>query len=270
VRASGSGNQANSSITMKFMNACVDEEFGWIRTGREEFLPRDDPNWKSFISNLIPKNFEGYAKILHGIEAGYENIDKPLSNSEIALLKIPPCTKLWEFVEKLRREGKGPRIRWKTLAQLMGVPFAPEICHEWYRKRMEEPGCWPRFLKGPSDGDLDSEELVGVISALEPFTGNQDCFFRFSEISFIGTDKPILFRGQLNDLPSFLADGKYQFTPEYWWPTDHSWCLCSDYDLTFTIVGGPKELVSALLKADNLETLEVTSWTRVDDLAPIP
>lgn len=41
-----------------------------------------------------------------------------------------------------------------------------------------------------------------------------------------------------DEVRTFLTEGKYRFTPEYWWPTDCSWCLCSDYDLMFTVVGG--------------------------------
>lgn len=255
---------------MNVMHPCPDDAFEWIRTGREKFLPRDKPDWKSFVSNLVPKQFEAYAKMLHQINASYKNIDNPLTEREISILKIPPCTKLRSFVERLRKEGRGPRIRWRELAQLFGMPFEAEICHEWFRASMEEPGCWPRFLGGPDDGSLNAEELSAVLSALQPFTGNQDSFFRFSEIAFIATDRPIHFCGTLDELSTFLANGEYQLTPEYWWPADHSWCVCSDYDLTFTIVAGSKELVSAVLNDATLEALQVTPQTRIDGYAPMP
>jgi hypothetical protein len=253
---------------MNVMHPCPDDAFKWIRAGREEFLPRDKPDWKSFISNLIPREFEAYAKILHQIDASYKNIDNPLTERELSLLKIPPCTKLRSFVEGLRQENRGPRIRWSELAQLFGVPFKAEICHEWFRAAMEEPGCWPRFLRGPDDAGLNAEELSALLSVLQPVAGSQDCFFRFSEISFIGTDKPIQFCGPLDELSTFLATGKYQFTPEYWWPADQSWCVCSDYDLTFTIVAGSKDLVFGVLNAATLEALQVTPQTRIDSYAP--
>jgi len=135
---------------------------------------------------------------------------------------------------------------------------------------MEEPECWPRFLGGPDDAGLNAEELSALVSVLQAVARNQDCFFRFSEIAFIGTDKPIQFCGPVDELSIFLATGKYQFTPEYWWPADHSWCVCSDYDLTFTIVAGSKELVSAVLNEATLEALQVTPQTRIDTYAPIP
>lgn len=254
------------------MHMCSnDAAFEWIRAGREKGLTRDDPNWRgNFVSCLIPKKFDAYAKILHRIDAYYENIDNPLSEREIAILGILPCKKLRSFVESLREEGRGQRIRWRALTELLGVPFAPEICHEWFRARMEDPGCWPRFLRGPGDGNLDAEEISELRSILLPFTGKQDCFFRFSEIPFVVTGKPILFCGVLAELGTFLTDGNYRFTPEYWWPADRSWCLCSDYDLMFTIVGGSKNLISEVLKNATLEALEVTPQTRIDNYAPLP
>jgi hypothetical protein len=45
---------------------------------------------------------------------------------------------------------------------------------------------------------------------------------------------------------------------------DHSWCVCSDYDLTFTIVAGSKELVSRVLNDVTLEAIQVTPQTRID------
>ena len=252
------------------MHPCTADAFEWIRAGREKVLARDKPDWKSSVSNLIPRQFEAYAKILHQIDARYENIDNPLTEREISILKIPACTKLRSFVDRLRKEGRGPRIRWRELAQVLGVPFGPEICHEWFRVNMETSECWPRFLSGPDDASLSAEELSALLSVLQPFTGNQNCFFRFSEIAFIATDRPIQFSGTLEELCAFLANGKYQSTPEYWWPADHSWCVCSDYDLTFTIVAGTNELVSGILNDPTLEALQVAPETRIDSYAPVP
>lgn len=256
---------------MTFMCLCPTGQFDWIRTGRQESVPRENPNWRGiFVSNLLPPGFEAYVKILHRIDAKYGNIDNPLSDREIVLLKIPACTELRSFVQNLRGQGQGSRVRWRSLARLLNVPFEPEICHEWFRASLKNPECWPRFLWGPADGTLTAEELAEVLSILKPFTGNQDCFFRFSEIEFIGTNIPIAFCGTLDELLGFLSDGKYQFTPEYWWPAGHSWCLCTDYDLMFTIVAGPRSLISALSDNPTLEILKVERQTRIDSRAPMP
>jgi hypothetical protein len=258
---------------LNVMQPCSDDEFEWIRIEREKPRARSNPNWKgNFVSQLISTKFEAYAKILHSIEASYKNIDDPhpLTEREIAILKIPPCTKLRSFVGNLRQEGQGARIRWRTLARLLGVPFEPEICLEWFRASLEDRACWSRFLSGPDDGNLNAEELSEVLSVLRPFSGSQDCFFRFSPWLFTKTNKPLAFRGALDHLATFLRDEAYRFTPEYWWPANRTWCLCSDYDLTFTIVAGPKELISAVLNNATLEALEVSPQTRIDNSASIP
>jgi hypothetical protein len=252
------------------MHPCSEDSFEWIRTGREQLPPRDQGDWKCLVANLIPKQFEAYAKVLHQIDANYENIDNPLTESEQLILKIPKCIKLRSFVEGLRYSGRGPRIRWRELAQLYALPFEAEICHKWFFRA--DPVCLPRFLFGPGDGSLNAQELSAFLSVLQPFANNQDFFIRFSEIPFIAgdQDEPLHFCGLFEELSTFLADEKYQFTPEYWWPADHSWCVCSDYDLTFTIVAGSKDLVSVLLNNTTLEAIQVTPQTRVDSNAPVP
>ncbi len=245
--------------------------FEWIRNSRPALLANDNPGWKgNFVSHLMPTTFESYAKILHRIDANYTDIDTPLSEKEVVLLQIPRCEKLRSLIETARREGTEPRLRWETLARAFGVPYQPEICHEWFRKSMTEPGCWPRLLFGPGEGSLSPGELAAVLSTLQIFTPPQDCYFRFSEIAFIATDKPILFCGALDTLETFLKHGEYQLTPEYWWPVDRSWCLCSDYDLDFTIIGGSKALLSDLTNNAALEVLEIKPENRIDSLVPLP
>jgi hypothetical protein len=271
-RGTQSSISACTSITIYTMQPYSHNiAFEWIRSAVQELLASNNPDWKgNFVSHLLPRRFEAYAKVLHSIEANYKNIDGPLSDPEIALLKLSPCKKLRSFIENLRVESRGPRIRWQTLAQLFGVPFESAISPEWFRARMEARDCWPRFLFGPGDGTLNHDEVSEMVAVLDAFTGGQDCFFRFAEMHFITTDTPILFRGRLRDLPTFSSTGKYHFTPEYWWPADHSWCLCSDYDLTFSIVGGSRQLIGAILNNATVEALEVTPETRIDWRAPMP
>ena len=154
------------------------------------------------------------------------------------------------------------------MADLLHVPFAPAINHEWYRSKLDDPWCWPRLLGGPSDGHLTQEECEALASLLKLFTLGQSCFFRFSDIPFYTREGPQLFVGDLDEVAEI--QNRERLTFEYWWPMDRSWCVCSDYDLQFTIVGGPTRLVSELLRDEVLECLEVTPDTRVDMFAPMP
>jgi hypothetical protein len=255
------------------MLPCADSEFEWIKDGRSKPTPRDNQKWPGcLLSVLVPPRFEAYAKILHRVTANYQHIDHPhpFTEKEIAILKIPPCPEIRSFVQTKREKSEGPRIKWKEIASYLGVPFEPQICHEWFRASMKEPACWPRFLYGPYEGNLDHEELSELVSILRPFTGQQDCFVRFAEIPLIGTDKPLLFDVALDEVVECGKENNYQFSPEYIWPSDRSWCLCSDFDFEFSFVGGPQELVSAILHSDTLESFQIAHDTRVDYFVPMP
>lgn len=245
--------------------------FDWIRQGRDEQLRSKTLDWKgNFVSHLLPPVFESYAKLLHKIEGHYEFIDEPLSPPENAILRIPSCEPLKSFVRSRRADPQeSSRIRWKELAELLNVPFSPAINHEWYRKKLPDPWCWPRLLSGPSDGHLSQEECETLVSVLKPFTAKQGCFFRFSDIPFYTrSGEPQLFRSELDEVSEFQIEKRLSF--EYWWPSDRSWCVCSDYDLQFTIIGGRSQLVSALLLDRVLECVEVNLQTRMDVFAPMP
>jgi hypothetical protein len=244
--------------------------FDWIRTGRHALPRTRTPDWtENFVSHLIPPVFESYAKLLHNIRAHYEFIDEPLSPSENAILGIASCEPLRSFVES--RRARGNRIRWKELADLLNVPFAPAINHEWYRKKLDDAWCWPRLFYGPSDGHLTEDECQRLASTLKSVDGNEECFFRFSDIPFYApanSASPQLFRGMLDGVYNLQKEKRLSF--EYWWPTNRSWCVCSDYDLAFTIIGGGRKLISTILMDELLECIEVTPQTRIDSLAPMP
>lgn len=215
--------------------------FDWIRSGRlEPERHSSEPDWPGVaVAAVIPDIFEAYVKIFHAIDGHYENIDHPLAIEERKVLGLPECDVLRDFVKRMRAEPDAPTLRWKEMAEALGVPFQPHLSDEWFRSVLE-PGCWPRYVLGPDEGILDEHDVTALISIFSASSASSNCYFRFAEMPYIGTDEPLLYSGQLEQLLQFLKDTNRQFTPEYWWPEDRLWCVCSDYDLPFTIVGGPK------------------------------
>lgn len=244
----------------------------WILGGRvPQRVPFDSHEWTWRVENLIPPRFEQCAKILHWLEAYYDNIDNPLTPTENAILGIPACEEIRGLVESRRTDAASTRFRWREIADCLGVPFQPEINHGWFAERLRpNPQCWPRYICGPDEGGLNVDERTELAQILASFTAGGNCSFRFAEIPFIATDKPILFEGKLDELNTFMSEHSYRFSPEYWWPNDHSWCVCSNYDLAFTIVAGPSALIEAVHKSDLLEAVSVTANTRVDSRVPPP
>lgn len=215
--------------------------------------------------------FEKYAKILHRLDGHYRNIDQPLAADEVAILGLPDRSVVRDLVVQKRHSDMAPRILWKEAASALAVPYAPELSHSWFSSRLQpHPECWPRFIYGPAEGSLDTDECLELVSLLAQVTVAPLCFFRLAEIPYIATEQELLFTGTLDQVPTFFIDGGFQFTPEYWWPSDQSWCVCSNYDLDFTIVGGHSDLIDLLMRSEVLECIEVKPDTRVDSLVPLP
>lgn len=62
----------------------------------------------------------------------------------------------------------------------------------------------------------------------------------------------LLFRGPLSKGEGW-EDG-----PNLWWPDDHAWCVASEIDLPCTYVGGPQELIDAVVGHPAIEALPAT------------
>src|SRR5205085_8766664 len=138
-------------------------EFTWIEESRSKPIGRyDDPNWPGNpVSLVIPPLFHRYIKVLHRLEARYENIGNPLSPEELRILQIPECGELRALVERYRNL-KPPRILWRTVADYLGVAYAPAISDDWFRAVID-PGCWPRYVYGPPDCcGLDPEDYAEI------------------------------------------------------------------------------------------------------------
>jgi hypothetical protein len=52
-------------------------------------------------------------------------------------------------------------------------------------------------------------------------------------------------------------------SPNLLWPADRSWCLATEIDFDSTLIGGPQELIDALLQCPGLEAWPVSP---ADDL----
>lgn len=52
-----------------------------------------------------------------------------------------------------------------------------------------------------------------------------------------------LFRGPHN------ARADIPFEPNYWWPGDRAWCVCTDTDWDYVYIAGPATCINEILRA---------------------
>ena len=230
----------------------------------------------STVAHCIPPIFPRYVKILHPIyeDLSVQNEDltwqddagvKPaVSQTEIGQIiqdALSRSTLVYGGVEP----GSHPvRIRWAELARRLGMPFAPTLS-SWSFTRRFPGGSWPRRLIGPDEGTLASVERDALISVLRRHTNPDRCFFHFWYLATSEWTEDLLFEGSLNDAGQFPDEApNVRCTPTHWFPQDRSWLVCTDYDSTFTLVGGPERLICELLDHRALEGVAVQPGTRVD------
>jgi|HubBroStandDraft_6_1064221.scaffolds.fasta_scaffold06787_2 hypothetical protein len=252
--------------------------FDWVAKGRD--VPpaqgADSPDWTgNVVAQCIPRGFSAYCKLFHPIHEDAsirshnltwdeEKRDNPApvetepgKKALAAILSDSLLVGRWSGVE----EAENARVSWRTLSERYGLLFHPEFNPESFRKAFET-GSWPRYLLGPAEGTLDRKTCETLISVLKPFNKEQTVYFRFSD--YLMNDQPHLYSGDLNELTSFLTKPNFGGTPECWWPQDRSWCVYTDWDLTFTLIAGSRELVDGCLAHTMLECIEVTPETRID------
>ena len=252
--------------------------FDWIAKGRDAPPAQvaDSPDWTgNVVAQCIPPVFTAYCKLFHPI---HEDVSirnhavtwdeekrgntapsetEPGKKALAAILRDSVLVGRCSGVE----ETQDARVLWHTLAERYGLVFNPEFNPESFRK-VFKTGSWPRYLLGPAEGTLDRKTCEALISVLKPFSHSQSIYFRFSDS--LMNDLAHLYRGDLDDLTTFLTKPHFGGTPECWWPEDGSWFVFTDWDLTFTLIGGSRAIADSCMSHPILECVVVKPETRID------
>lgn len=154
---------------------------------------------------------------------------------------------------------------WASMADQIGLALHGETSHltlaqadvdgarQWMTKSCR--------LRLPVQRALASV-LAGVSGATEVYFGY------LLSAQLVGFDDPIVAAAPLSgleDLQRRLDDeAGTEDGPEYWWPHDHAWVVCSDYDLPSTYVACSEALAKAIVAHPDIEALRVTPDMRID------
>ncbi|WEB38697.1 hypothetical protein MOV08_04875 [Streptomyces yunnanensis] len=176
-----------------------------------------------------------------------------------------------------RAEHPGPRwrrLRWAELAQRTGDPLVPDGLLPSYRcfPSAKMDGSWPLHISPPTEGSLDREtwnRLIGILTEHSPAGADTRCLAYYSPLMLGAIDFENLHvqAGRLGDAGILYDNPEVDFSPSNLWAEDHSWVVCTDYDLWATKVAGPAPLIEALLNDTEIEAVRLP-WAPEPELRP--
>ncbi len=223
------------------------EEADWIG-------PRLSPFGEGSASSVVPRGFAAYARILHPATSQSRSQDRLLRWSELAAWSGLPLRRDSQFhsvaLPPEPREypsplGQGPRHGSLEAGDL------DSLLEVLARHTAEDTACWFCIWEGFGWETAVMLTTPGDASGLLP-DPVPEVVRSGPRVRLPGRD--YLLYGGPPEAASALMEAKSQ-SPSLWWPEDHSWCVASEIDLSWTYVGGPTALVTELLASSAPESL---------------
>lgn len=259
------------------METANKRSFSWIQNAVLPHSPSYDPEIGVTVGHCLRNSYPAYLKIFHPIYAdsrvqdktmtwdewekaglgkaasGYREATTDMTTMDQAILVSSPYLG--------DRDGLS-RVSWRELAERYGLFFQRDFNGESFRAVFTR--SWPRYLSGPAEGFLDLSQYSVLVSILASVTPPQFIYLKLPDMWQAGDAVERLFRGSIEEIAEFLRERSPVQSPEYLWPEDRSWCVNSEDDLSFTLVGGSSRVINEIAQNKELETLAVDPGTRVD------
>lgn len=252
------------------------EPASWISEGLHALGGVDTQNWEgNFVSHCLPTAFAAYCKVFHPIyedrsiedrELTWNDVDRqrPRDPNDPIDRALGDATTV--YGGEFDPDTIGP-ISWRDLAKRYGLEFHAEMNADSFTRNF--PGkSWPRYLMGPAEGNLELDTLKAIVRALATVTEDyellQPCYFHYDLIATGSWDGELLFEGKLIDVFDSPGLEDVNTTPTHWWPKCREWLITSDWDLTFTLIGGSLELINSLVWDSEIDCVRVEPTTRID------
>ncbi|MFD2638646.1 hypothetical protein [Piscibacillus salipiscarius] len=164
----------------------------------------------------------------------------------------------------------GERIYHRELAKKYGLTYSKEYSSAEIARKL---GGYPRYLILGEEGSLDEKSCYELTSVLMPFTDQGQCHFYYDILKLVNEvpdlqdyKDGLLYNGLLSNVLKVYNSGNRAGlgSPTYLWDNERSWCLYTDYDSDFSILGGNEKLAMKLLNNPTLECIQIDLNTRVD------
>jgi len=169
-------------------------------------------------------------------------------------LQVPKGFEAYGRIFHRARDGGWKPVRWSEVAEAFGTTVHREM--QWHAiigcaSADELPS--PKWPRDPPTGELDESQLKALCTVLASHTREPAaCFFGLCVI--LGSVEDIVSPDEqppLLELPlgrdhvvlhgALSAINQVDHAPSLIWPSDHSWCVCSEVDFDSTLVGGSAE-----------------------------
>jgi hypothetical protein len=181
------------------------------------------------VSMTVPQGFEAYARILF-----------PFVGEDIVTNGRVTGQELVTWTETARRSGRVPHalMERETIVTPEGEgDCCDELTDEQFdallpilTRHSASEHSW--FLLWNGFGDLDSHVLEGQPRLVHPM---RECYLLGGALS------------SYRNLPH---------APNYWWPDDRAWCLCTDTDFYWAYIAGSATCISEVLAVPHLDAYE--------------
>jgi hypothetical protein len=224
-------------------------EADWIADRLDDWASRD-------AAIVVPRGFDAYVRLLHPADGGHPE-HRP--------------------------------VRWAEIADWSGLELRPDSGFESVALPLDDRGSPKPWTQRSRRGSLPQADLAELVDVLRRHTEPAaDCFFciwdgygwerrvpltrrrrwrRWRPAEPLPDPVPkevrdgprvelpnryyLLYQGPLDDAMACI-ETEHQ-SPNLWWPQDRSWCVATGIDLTWTYVGGSKELAAELRSDPRLE-----------------
>lgn len=119
---------------------------------------------------------------------------------------------------------------------------------------------WSASIAAPPEGSLDAacmDALVAVLASVTPGAHAAPVTAFYGQVPANDYEEPTVFTGPLGALREITE--MFDATPSNIWSADRSWFVLTDWDITSTGVWGSSEVIDAVRRHPELETIE---WKR--------
>ncbi len=212
------------------------------------------------VGSMVPTGFAAYVRILHPLQDGRRWREIAEANGRV----LHPLAQWSHFFDTLHHPNLWPPSghlpRSEHVALVAHLPSSGDVT---YAVR-EGHGWWRDGAAGPHDPDLTAYE----IPAPTRIPGDAEPVLALPHRRYH------LFRAPLAAHEAWVEDQDVEQSATLVWPDDHGWCLATEVDFDFTLLGCARATADAVLDDPRLEAFEVgandnMSWPG-DTINPAP